>query len=326
VAERLLFTPLGSAVLHHVTKAKARILLPEIVEKETIKVLMKLTNDAADSMQRSSQLIQQLSGHPQAIIVPSEKAMAEALAERFRALAGIIERQPFTFEHSQAALSRIIDGTPPCGPNNEQFRDCCIWQVAIEKARTSPVHFVTNDRAFYQGGTHANGIAKQLSEECKRHDIEIYAHQNIGAYLSCVAGETTALDEKAIGDSIVAAIEPEVIRIANKENERELFGSKLRRIKITGHATPKESVIAVSFEAFYRIFEIESSDSKQQPFNMSLTGSCSFDPKTGQISEIEISEWTKGSHSGALGSHTYRSSPRSFMKFFEEGNFRILGA
>jgi hypothetical protein len=54
------------------------------------------------------------------------------LCQQIKILGGIMKRISLSPEHAKAALRRVVGKIPPSGVNNEQVRDCCIWEVAFE--------------------------------------------------------------------------------------------------------------------------------------------------------------------------------------------------
>jgi hypothetical protein len=67
----------------------------------------------------------------------------------------------------------VIAKTPPSWPNNEQFRDCCIWEASFALAEYCTVHLVSNDSAFYENRDRTKGLANQLREETESTGREI---------------------------------------------------------------------------------------------------------------------------------------------------------
>jgi PIN domain len=132
VSEQLFQSAIGSAFLYAVSRSGSKILLPEIVEQEIGTVLPELAERAVANIRRDMTLLRRLSwpmlGN---ISVPTALAISEGMKERLDQLSGTLNRRPFTFDDAKAALRRILLKLPPAGENNEQFRDCCIWQAAL---------------------------------------------------------------------------------------------------------------------------------------------------------------------------------------------------
>ena len=325
VSERMLYTALGSATLHALTRSGARIILPEIVTLEVNHVLLEQTDKAADSIQKSSHLLRQISGHHMSILAPSQAAVKTAIDQRWTQLSGLLDPMPFTLDHARAALNRIVKKMPPCGPNNEQFRDCCIWQCAIDQAGGRPVHLISNDHAFYEGGNRSAALASPLAAELKAINRSVTIYPNLNAFLGTMDSEITQVDEDTISAAIVAAVAPEAREVASNQGGEFELGA-LRNIQITGYATPKESIVAVSFIVTFDISRSEhiNTDRQRPNIKMRLTGGCSYDPNAKVVSEIEISEWSKSLDSESGGSWGTYSSSQSISRQFSEGNIRVL--
>jgi PIN domain-containing protein len=175
VTERLLQSNVGSALLHALTETNARIGVPEVVETEVKNVLLDLADGAVAAITKNNSLLQQLSGQKLTYMAPTASAIKEGIEGRWKQLEGALTRIPFTFEQAKAALDRVMKKLPPSGPNNEQFRDCCIWETALSLASERTVHLITKDSAFYQGRTSSNGLASVLTQELAnlRRDVRI---------------------------------------------------------------------------------------------------------------------------------------------------------
>src|SRR5687767_1960869 len=99
--------------------------------------------------------------------VPSEAEFEESAKSRLQELNSLLRRVPFTLEHAKSALKRVNDETPPNGPKNQQFKDSAIWEAVIELSETYPVHFVTEDKGFFEGREIRRGLAQALKAECE---------------------------------------------------------------------------------------------------------------------------------------------------------------
>jgi len=234
--------------------------------------------------------------------VPTEKAIHEGMARRWKELDGVIVRAPFTFEQSRASLQRILNHTPPCGENNEQFRDCCIWETVLEFSASSIVHFVTNDSAFYESRDRLN-IAVPLKSELEMLGRDVWLHRTIQAFIAAVSqNEITYLEKDTICDAIVEIVTPKAREIAS---ERASGGSAhigtitrfelsdAQNVIIKGYATPKQSVIAVTFEVSFDLLLFRSDDGEERQIDttLRLEGSCSYNPTVRETSDLLVSTW-----------------------------------
>ena len=108
IAERLLQSAIGSALLYALTGAKALIILPQVVELEVNRVLPELAEKAVNIIGREASLLRQLSGHDLFFTGPSTAAIDDGIKDRWEKLGGLLVRVPFTHEQAQSALSRVI--------------------------------------------------------------------------------------------------------------------------------------------------------------------------------------------------------------------------
>jgi hypothetical protein len=319
VAERLLQSSIGGALLYALTGANASILLPEVVELEVNRVLPELAEKAVTVIRRETSLLQQLSGHKLLFTGPTVEAIADGIRDRWEKLDGLLERAAFTQDQARAALHRVIRKAPPSGENNEQFRDSCIWETAKVAASRRTVHLVTADLAFFESRNRSGGLATALRQELAETGSEIRAYFDLKDFLAVLAPTTPSIDEEAIGRGIVEAVMPRAREIAADQKNFRLalddasfeLGRTLRP-RIRGYATPKPSLIAISFELMFDLkptARMASRVGENEPVpegELRLGGVCSFDPNAMAISDVEVREWSvslKG-HSMNWGHHS----------------------
>ena len=305
VAERLLQSSIGSALLYALTGANALLLLPEVVELEVNRVLPELAEKAVTVIRRETSLLRQLSGHTLMFTGPSVGAIADGIKDRWEKLDGLLERIPFTNDQARAALHRVIRKAPPSGENNEQFRDSCIWEAALSAASNRPVHLVTADSAFYESRNRSAGLAAILKQELAQAEKDIRLYSDLKDFLAAVPANTPSIDEEAIGRAILEAVTPRAHEIASDKgnftlamDERAFEVGGSLRPRIRGYATPKPSLIAISFEVAFDLKSVERSanaggKTEAGPAaELTLRGVCSFDPNAKAISEVELREWS----------------------------------
>lgn len=176
VAERLLRSSIGNALLLGLTSSRALLGLPEFIETEVNRVVLQQATQAMETFCKSANFLRQLSGQHSLHGMPTPQAMEEGLQRRWVELAGLLERRPFSLELARAALRRVIENIPPSGQNNEQFRDCRLWEASVDLAADCAVHLVSNDSAFYENRERSKGLADVLSREADhaRRAVRVY--------------------------------------------------------------------------------------------------------------------------------------------------------
>jgi len=299
IAERLLQSSIGNAVLYAIAGSDAFIGLPEIIEREATEVLLSLAEKAVVDIAKQAALLRQLSGQQLSYSAPTGLAIGEGVKTRWQQLEGRLKRIPFSIEHAKSALNRVITKTRPSGDNNEQFRDCCIWEAVLELARERQVHFITNDFAFYEGGDRKRGLAASLLEEVKQTEANVSIYPALRDFLASAYTSTALIDDVAIRTAIVTAIMPRAREMATDHGPFDL--GETGQTHIRGYATPRPSLIAISFSVGFKLSRTESSGAleERRSARMTLSGACSYDPNTKEVTEIEIKEWSvMGDHDG----------------------------
>jgi hypothetical protein len=329
VAERLLQSSIGSAFLYALTRTKSSILLPEVVELEIARVLPDKAEQAVGRIRSELSLLRQLSGHNNlSVNAPSALAIEEGIKERWSQLSGLLIRIPFTLDQATSALRRVINKAPPSGENNEQFRDCCIWDAAASMATDRVVHLLSADNAFYEKRNRAAGLADALRAELMTAKKRLQIHFSLRDFLAAAESGAVEIDETAIGDAITKSIMDPARQIAAEDvwpgAKFEL--GKAHRPKISGYATPKPSLVAISFEASFDLERttVENETESHDQATMTLKGVCSYDPTTKELSDIEIRESSKSGRSKSGGWVTASPDKTTVDRQYGSGRMRPI--
>ncbi|WP_156433787.1 PIN domain-containing protein [Bradyrhizobium retamae] len=319
VAERLLQSSIGNALIYALSGAKASIGLPEVVEREVNRVLPEMAERAVSLIGRETALLRQLSGHKLLFTGPTTLAIKEGMEERWKQLAGLIVRVPFSHEQAQSALDRIIASVPPCGSNNEQFRDCCIWLAALALAEDREVHLVTQDAAFYEGRKPSQGLARALQDELELKSRRVHIHPTVRDFLTSLGSTAAVVDEAEIGDAIIQSVTPHAREIAAEKGKFAL-GAPVSKPKIKGFATPKSALVAVSFEVAFAMEGIEEDGDGPLTLTarLSLEGACSYDPRSHAVTDVEIRSWSKSIDNSRFTTGTVSPSARELQQYSPE--------
>jgi hypothetical protein len=147
ISERLLRSSMGAALIHLLLQQQWRIGLPESVEAETTQRLIDQAVKAIEDVQKHTRLLEQLAGQLLGRSPFDAANVRHGIEQRWQELAPVIERRPLSMEIVRTALERVIRGTPPSA-QSEQFRDCCLWEQAVQLAAQCEVHLVTSEKDF----------------------------------------------------------------------------------------------------------------------------------------------------------------------------------
>lgn len=138
-SENFLQSTMGSALLYAVSAGKSAIVLPEIVELEVNNVMYENAKTTIAEIQRKIAELGRLPGDLNRLmtfVAPDPSAVQAGVKARWKQLHGVIMKVGFTYTHARQALDRILAKRSPSGQNNEQFRDCCIWEVTLDPSST----------------------------------------------------------------------------------------------------------------------------------------------------------------------------------------------
>ena len=155
--------------------------------------------------------------------VPDENQIKDAIESRMKEIEPWIKRVPFTFEHAKSALQRVDEGTPPNGGKNQQFKDSAIWEAILsllkENQENYEVHFVTQDKGFFENrNENYSRLAKNLYEECKTLDQEVFIYKDLKLCLERLKSNLPELDKT----NIIQGINTEIISRLDRDSVSEI--------------------------------------------------------------------------------------------------------
>jgi hypothetical protein len=136
-------------------------------------------------------------------------------------------------------------------------------------------------------------LAETLKKEVEDLAHEILIHPTIRDLLARIDRPQAVVDESTIATAIVSAV-------TSKARELAATHAALHRVEgepttqIKGFATPKPSLVAVSFDVSFPLTNSEPNKSERDHYSDSLRigGTCSYDPITSSVSDIEIGDYT----------------------------------
>jgi hypothetical protein len=203
-------------------------------------------------------------------------------------------RVPMTIGHAQRALDRIIAHVPPCGRNNEQFRDAAIWEVVVELASGYDVHFITSDAAFFSERDPRSGatLAPNLREDCERANGRICCYRNVQDCLAALEREAEPLVEGELADILAPAV---ATMVRDDVTGAELAIGKLAAYSVKAFPTGKP-IFALSFGLTFGLESQRAKDEDRLEPQLVVTGECTLDPKAKAVSEVRVAseeiKWT----------------------------------
>jgi hypothetical protein len=260
---------------------KWRIGLPESVERETTQRLIDEGVKAIETVQRDTRLLEQLSGQSLRRSPLDATAIRHGIEQRWQELAPVIESLPLSVDVMRAALDRVIRRMPPA-ERSEQFRDCCVWEQAVQMAGQCKVHLVTSDGDFYEKGNASMGLATALRDHAASLSYSIVLHRTVADCVKSLEEAVPVRNEGELAQEISACLEPELKKTAA---ERHFELGRLTTFSVKSFPTGKPTAIAISHELTYELTD-QNAPQQRTSATVNAYGNCTLDPTTRTISDV----------------------------------------
>ena len=318
-SELLLKTPVGVSLVYTLGRQHGFIGLPEVVQGELTRQILEVGNEAAQSLEKSSRIINTLTDSPFPAVIPTDADLEQKVADRLGELGPILVRVPFTLEHARAALEMVNAKVAPNGEKNQQFKDSAIWRAVLALSSEYCVHLVTNDRAFLlDRGNPSKGLAKNLQKECSNLAIRVGIYCELGACLKAIRRDSPTVDHSRLCSLILPSVEIPLRTEATRH--RVLVGEVLNN-DIAAFRIPKTDRLAVDYTITTQC-EQDSSIARGKRTNIRaiVHGSCYYDPAVGSLSDNFIQyvtiEWdyAGGGHGRTIRSYENEDLPTPFRR------------
>src|ERR1700730_10423511 len=238
----------GANLIDFLAQSKGKLLLPEIVEEELKRGIAKRAQSAADKIAAEIGRLNSLTRQGIAFNSHSSAVIETAIKTNLGELEPLLIRCAFTFEHARDALNRIYIGRPPCGQNNEQFRDACIWHDCRTYGKENKVFFVTADTAFYDAKKYEKGLAKELQQEINAAHADVQIFPTIGELYKQLAPDVPARDTREIAEKITQELRRVIDESLSRHgfSDAQLSGQSIS-LKATQAATRQFGIFTLTF-------------------------------------------------------------------------------
>ena len=307
--ERLLLSSMGNAFLRSVNQQRAKIGFPQVVEMELMQLVKeegkRLTKDWSDT----ARAVGHFTGIKRWDSAPPVEDFEKGLQNRLDRLNPLLERIVFSHSHAQSALKRLILGIAPSLPSSDAFRDCAIWEAALELSSSYIAHLITQDKGFYQGRDIKKGLAHDLVAECKEVGAMVQIHESIESYLQTFPAPVVTIP---LAD-IEAMIE-KAIREAVATDKQYTLGARLKT-DLHHFLTEKPKLFAIQFRQEFEIpGGIVENNASYENASVDVSGNCTYNAGSKNISD----ESKNFSYSFYVGGETRRllKSIRTFSPEF----------
>ena len=175
---------LGSAIRFFIKHQSATLAIPEVIKLETEALINKELKKKIETIEKEHRELLTVFGQLKEIKTPTNEEVGEIISKIFVDLGVPTEFIPFTFEASKNSFDKILAKVAPNRGKNQQFKDGVIWFDCMNLLDKADVHFVTNDKGFFNDGNFGSGLAKNLQEEVTKKENNFYIHDKLSSLLN----------------------------------------------------------------------------------------------------------------------------------------------
>lgn len=276
----LLRTAMGSAFLYTLNTAKHKLGLPEVIEEEIYKHTELAASDAKDKIERNFRDIQAIVGFHSPYELPDEEKIRGSITERFSELERLLVRVPFTLDHAKSALTRVNQNIPPSSTKRQQFKDCAIWEAALELGQEYDIYLVSNDGDFYQDNKKKE-LNSILGQEAIDLCVSVAVFTGIDSCLESLEENRPEIESSQLAASILDAIKEELSRIVSKNNLRL---ADLTSQQISAFITENHNRLAVEYVIVVDAVNTDTNELNEgEPASVTVEGNCTFNVESQSV-------------------------------------------
>lgn len=289
--ELLFKSAIGETLVYTLGRQGAFLGFPEIIETEVRNHGVRDALEALEELKKWSRIVNSLLGFS-AIAGDSTESEARAkIDERLSALKPILIPVQFTLEHAKAALEMVNSRLPPNGEKNQQFKDSAIWQAILTLLPNYSMHFVTDDRGFFENRDTKKGLATNLANDCSQRNGSIEIHSDVATCLAALAAMAEVNE-----DRILELILPSVRLTTEAEAKRHKYAlGELLSKEIKAFQTSQQTRLAVDYKMTFQYDSPPPVSSETEFQFLAIThGSCYYNTTDDLVTDHSIDYVTLG--------------------------------
>ncbi len=186
--------------------------MPEVVSLEVAKVLARNLLSAKEQIRKSHRELLAVFGELTDIVLPPDEEIYDKARTLIDRLDVPTKEIPFSLDSARMSLAKVVDGVPPSGPKNQQFKDGVIWADCLALLNDDDVHLVSSDKGFFEQRKHENGLAHQLDAEAQEYPNDLTLHASLRSLLQTIRSDVT-VGPTTVVDAILAGSDGAIRRL-----------------------------------------------------------------------------------------------------------------
>jgi hypothetical protein len=317
---KLLYTPLGTSLLYSLGRTGRKILLPEVVELEVRSNVTSLAIELISQVSAPLHSLRFLLDHPLELAMPDSETIESAVGRRLDELADVVVQTPFTLKQAKNALVRVVEKRPP-SVRGQQYKDCAIWEAALEIADTHSICLVTEDKGFFEQKQELSRLSPEMQKEVETKSHQISVFFGLKKYLKQHGVQAPPLPDARLNQILEEEARSSVEWMANGQG---LVLDELLELSSTPFLTGDPDDVVYGFSATFRATLRDPDGGEDWAGSARVEGEIVYEPGRDSVDDVELTSiwfydqsgtrrggWDRGATSTVRRVET--SSPRSIV-------------
>jgi len=276
ISELGLNSPLGAAIRFFINQNNAKVALPEVVRLETEIHLRSRLKEFIEAIIKNHRQLLIIFGKLKEVVLPNNDAIENKIASIFGDLGVEIIDIPFSLESAKNSFLKTVEGVPPSGNNNQQFKDGVLWADCIELLKTDNVLLVTEDKGFFKDREYSRGLAENLAVEASSaiHSIRLFS--SLTELLMELKVEVR-VDQQLLVHTFVGQNQASIDGILKRNG---FAIDELEAVNYTLFATEQPNNLYLEFTIIFSVKQLDDEAKKEARLTLRGDGSYDADSKS----------------------------------------------
>ena len=219
-------------------------------------------------------------GQLKEVVLPTTAEIEEKASSLFKELKFDYKEIPFTLESARLSLQKINTKIPP-SDRNQQFKDGVIWADCLNLLELDDVKLVTDDKAFFKGHDHKQGIATELEKETNSLNFRLKLYSSLIELLEEIKTDVS-IDTELLSTQYLQIIKDAM----NSILERNGFSiSSNARTTVSPYITENPDKLYIKFDLQFDCKDIR--EEERNDAQLILNGDGYYNTKTSEFQNLK---------------------------------------
>ena len=280
ISEWGLNTTKGAVVRFYIKQKQAQIALPEIIKEEVERNLINNLKQLCEGIEKNHSQLLSIFGQLKEVVLPTTAEIEEKASSLFKELKFDYKEIPFTLESARLSLQKINTKIPP-SDRNQQFKDGVIWADCLNLLELDDVKLVTDDKAFFKGHDHKQGIATELEKETNSLNFRLKLYSSLIELLEEIKTDVS-IDTELLSTQYLQIIKDAM----NSILERNGFSiSSNARTTVSPYITENPDKLYIKFDLQFDCKDIR--EEERNDAQLILNGDGYYNTKTSEFQNLK---------------------------------------